>query len=59
MDKSIPAEPASHTRRPRIVAIVTNGRGQLSTEVWYENETGQGTLIANELVENLTAPTPP
>ena len=42
-------------RRPRIVAIVTNGGGRLSAAVWYESETGQRTLIAYELVDNLTA----
>ena len=48
-------EPTSHAKRPRIVAIVTNGGGQLSAKVWYESETGQRTLIANEPVDNLTA----
>ena len=41
-------------RRPRIVAIVTNDGGSLSAAVWYESETGQRTLNANEVVDNLT-----
>lgn len=49
------AKPTSHAKRLRVVAIVTNGGGQLSAEVWYESETGQRTLIANEPVDNLTS----
>jgi hypothetical protein len=55
MDKSMPTEPTSHTKWPRIVAIVTNGGGRSFASVWYESETGQRTLIASELVDNLTA----
>ncbi len=51
----MPTEPTSRTGRPRIVVIVTDGGGQLTAAVWYESETGQRTLIANELVDNLTA----
>jgi len=55
MGKPMPTEPLSRTGRPRIVAIVTDGGGHLTAAVWYESETGQRTLVANELVDNLTA----
>jgi hypothetical protein len=55
MEQSMTIGPTSRTGRPRIVAIVTNGGGQLTASVWYESETGQRTLVANELVDNLTA----
>ena len=55
MEQSMPTEPTSHARRPRIVAIVTDGGGHLSVAVWYQSETGQRTLVAKELVDNLTA----
>ena len=55
MGKPMPTEPTSRTGRPRIVAIVRDGGGHLTAAVWYESETGQRTLVANELVDNLTA----
>jgi hypothetical protein len=55
MEKSMTTGPTSRTGRPRIVAIVTNGGRQLTASIWYESETRQRTLIANELVDNLTA----